>query len=155
MVERLYMEALRLNSECLDALAKIPDCSLELRCWALAAVITRNFALKGPTAGVTSLGLLPFIDLFNHQSSEGGKMMWTCSYQERHGCVVMVADRGIAKGEELTFVYAAAPDAALLIQYGIPSGMLELPQRSRGFRSIPMCWGQRFAMWRVTGAGPT
>ena len=120
MVERLYMEALRLNSECLDALAKIPDCSLELRCWALAAVITRNFALKGPTAGVTSLGLLPFIDLFNHQSSEGGKMMWTCSYQERHGCVVMVADRGIAKGEELTFVYAAAPDAALLIQYGIP-----------------------------------
>ncbi|CAE7243574.1 unnamed protein product [Symbiodinium sp. KB8] len=120
MVERLYMEARSLNRECLEALAKIPDCSLELRCWALAAVITRNFALKGPTAGVSSLGLLPFIDLFNHQSSEGGKIPFTCSYQERHGCVVMVADRGIAKGEELTFVYAAAPDAALLIQYGIP-----------------------------------
>ncbi|CAE7591712.1 unnamed protein product [Symbiodinium sp. CCMP2456] len=120
MVKRLYMEARSLNTECLEALAKIPDCSLELRCWALAAVITRNFALKGPTKGVTSLGLLPFIDLFNHQSSEGGKIPFTCSYQERHGCVVMVADRGIAKGEELTFAYAAAPDAALLIQYGIP-----------------------------------
>ena len=32
----------------------------------------------------------------------------------------MVAERRILEGEELTFVYAAAPDAALLVQYGIP-----------------------------------
>ncbi|CAE7577301.1 unnamed protein product [Symbiodinium natans] len=92
--------------------------SPDLQAWALAAVVTRNFALKGK---VSSLGLLPFIDLFNHQSSSGrGRVPWTCYFQERHGCVVMVAERRILEGEELTFVYAAAPDAALLVQYGIP-----------------------------------
>ena len=31
----------------------------------------------------------------------------------------MVADRAIAAGEELSFVYVAAPDAVLLVQYAM------------------------------------
>ena len=122
MLGRLYQEARCLNSECLKALsAELSECSPELQRWALASVITRNFALKGADGKVSALGLLPFIDLFNHKvCSQSGKISWTCSFQERHECVVMVADRSIAKGEQLTFVYTAAPDAALLVQYGIP-----------------------------------
>ena len=136
MLQRLYREASFLNSRCLEALAfKIPGCSPELRSWALAAVITRNFALKGPSGKVEALGLLPFIDLFNHQSChEVGRISWTCSFQERHGCVVMVADRGIAKGEPLTFRYIAAPDAALLVQYGIPPSSRPNSQDMAGFQ---------------------
>ena len=37
----------------------------------------------------------------------------------RHGSVAMVADRFIALGEELSFVYVSAPDAVLLVQYAM------------------------------------
>lgn len=118
LLERLYKEASLCNAMCLELIAGLlPGTSSELHRWALAAVITRNFELKDPGA----IGLLPFLDLFNHCSpSSFGRPSWTCSYQKRGDSLAMVADRAVAPEELLTFVYASVPDAELLVQYGIP-----------------------------------
>lgn len=112
---RLYEEAEHCHAQCLS-LAPESDKSDEQRFRrALSAVITRNFALQGP-----ALALLPFLDFFNHRSAmRRGSIDWTCSFHERHGSVAMVADRFIAAGEELSFVYVSAPDAVLLVQYAM------------------------------------
>eukprot|EP00913_Durusdinium_trenchii_P023705 g22266.t1 len=91
---------------------------------ALSLVLSRNFALQG-----SALGLLPFIDFFNHHRDDASTATAVstrvpCTFQERWpGMVAMVAERSIYQGEELTFRYVAAPDSVLLVQYGIaPEG---------------------------------
>ncbi|CAJ1429659.1 unnamed protein product [Effrenium voratum] len=73
MLARLYEEASACNQRVLKLLSE------KDRRWALAAVVTRNFALKGN--GQTALGMLPFIDFFNHCSPRPHRIDWTCSFQ--------------------------------------------------------------------------
>lgn len=146
---RLYEEAEHCHAQCLS-LAPESDKSDEQRFRrALSAVITRNFALQGP-----ALALLPFLDFFNHRSAmRRGSIDWTCSFHERHGSVAMVADRFIAAGEELSFVYVSAPDAVLLVQYAMAPEVLGNLHNMAGVQVFPddvgAVWEEK---WRVLEA---
>ncbi|CAK9027576.1 unnamed protein product, partial [Durusdinium trenchii] len=124
MLKRLYEEAAHCHHLCLSASTRRAQHSSAQLSGALSLVLSRNFALQG-----SALGLLPFIDFFNHHRDDASTATAVstrvpCTFQERWpGMVAMVAERSIYQGEELTFRYVAAPDSVLLVQYGIaPEG---------------------------------
>eukprot|EP00435_Cladocopium_sp_Y103_P071457 s34_g37.t1 len=84
--------------------------------WALGMVWTRAFAFGG------FLAMVPYLDLFNHWIPQHREdPLWNCRLQEwtESDAIGLVADRDIAKGEELNHLYSEASDAQLLVQHGI------------------------------------
>ncbi|CAL1133501.1 unnamed protein product [Cladocopium goreaui] len=111
-LRRLYSEA---QQRFATEVPEQSDASEAFR-WALGMVWTRAFAFGG------SLAMVPYLDLFNHWIPQHREdPLWNCRLQEWReiDAIGLVADRDIAKGEELNHLYSEASDAQLLVQHGI------------------------------------
>mmetsp|Transcript_111056 Transcript_111056/g.313239 ORF Transcript_111056/g.313239 Transcript_111056/m.313239 type:complete len:565 (-) Transcript_111056:22-1716(-) len=118
LLARMYRTLATRDAFCLDALAA-EDPVWKWGRWALGAVWTRAFELFDGTTG-QNLGIVPLLDLANHWTPRSlDDAPWSCTYEERGDVVVLLAERAIAAGEELTLLYDDKSDAALLCQYGI------------------------------------
>ncbi|CAK0805944.1 unnamed protein product, partial [Prorocentrum cordatum] len=121
---------------------------------ALGLVLTRSFVLSTP-GGQSSVAMLPLLDLLNHADGDGVRTpRRTCFCVQEGGSVLMVAERDISPGEEVTHAYSeAASDHGLLCQYGVAppadgdaaggrgeAGLFDGPKPST-FRSAWDIWG--------------
>ncbi|CAK0794190.1 unnamed protein product [Prorocentrum cordatum] len=141
LLVRLHSEAARCDDTCLALLSAQPiatAASERLRRWALCAVLTRSFSLYGGLRGrARTLAMVPFLDLLNHRSPCEGRSAPTCRFEEQSDLLAMVTTRAVRSGEELTFSYALAPDAALLCQYGIPGSGLGANSMNEAMVPVP------------------
>eukprot|EP00434_Breviolum_minutum_P001602 symbB.v1.2.001415.t1/scaffold74.1/size352168/8 len=88
------------------------------RLWSLSSVWTRAVQLENESN--QHLALVPLMDFINHWiPSEGSTETWSCYYEVFSDAVAVLAERQIARGEELTFLYGQFSDAQLLCNYGI------------------------------------
>ncbi|CAK0805945.1 unnamed protein product, partial [Prorocentrum cordatum] len=75
---------------------------------ALGLVLTRSFVLSTP-GGQSSVAMLPLLDLLNHADGDGVRTpRRTCFCVQEGGSVLMVAERDISPGEEVTHAYSEA-----------------------------------------------
>lgn len=78
--------------------------------WALAAVTSRAFRVRGPEYPAA---MLPLIDMCNHSFEPNAKIQGTSS-----GTLAMVTTREVAAGEPILISYGALPNDFLLLDYG-------------------------------------
>ncbi|CAJ1326858.1 unnamed protein product [Effrenium voratum] len=116
LLQRMHATIQERDEACMEELLPV-ERVWKSRAWALGAVWTRAVRLP------SRLALVPLMDFVNHWTpSDRTTETWSCSYDVAKDSVVVLAERRISKGEELTFLYGHFSDAQLLCNYGIPVG---------------------------------
>lgn len=119
LLSRMHSTILERDTACMEELLAF-ERVWKGRLWALSSVWTRAVHLVGDDS--EKLALVPLMDFMNHWTPESGTTeTWSCFYevQPDANAVVVLAERRISKGEELTLLYGEFSDAQLLCNYGI------------------------------------
>jgi len=86
--------------------------------WALFSVISRAFVMNSKKGPVVTM--VPYLDLSNHWTpTRQDDRSCPCVFDETANSALLVAQRTILHGQEMTHSYCEASDSAMLCQYGI------------------------------------
>ncbi|EYE98074.1 SET domain-containing protein [Aspergillus ruber CBS 135680] len=113
----LSRQRMRLQHSWEDVVSVIPDMDWDSFSYNWCIVNTRSFYYVGPGKEDPedwndALGLVPFVDYFNHSDE------WTCDVTFKCTNYIFKANRRIEKDEEIYISYGAHTNDFLLIEYG-------------------------------------
>ncbi|CAE8716389.1 unnamed protein product, partial [Polarella glacialis] len=129
----------KLSDACLSLLEQeesLQTASITRKRWGLSSVLCRSFSLTNSAS--PTLAMVPLLDVLNHWTPKPYHAVpWTCHFEEHKDAVVMLADRDIQPGEELTHLYSASSDSKLLCRYGIAPAAPALNMFNEAVISVP------------------